>query len=81
MQQINAMQGNVESGDFPVLTFWEETYLPWLQQTKKASTLHGYTKLWAAHMQHHFTGQSLQQYSCPQASAWCSKQKQKHQVP
>lgn len=70
MQQVNALQGKGTEADMAVSGFWKQIYLPWLTKTKKASTLNGYTKLWAGHLQPHFVGISLHEYTCPQASAW-----------
>ena len=48
--------------DMPVHEFWEQTYLPFIQQNKKASTVRGYIQIWNQHLTQHFAPYSLQDY-------------------
>src|ERR1051326_9040690 len=42
--------------------FWKETYLPYLLESKRASTQKGYEKLWRLELEDHFRGRSLRDY-------------------
>lgn len=59
---VNAQAGNVPQVDVPVTDFWQMTYLPHLERTTKASTLHGYNKLWGQHLAFHLAGFALREY-------------------
>jgi integrase len=48
--------------DMPVREFWTTTYLPFIQQHKKASTVRGYIQIWNQHLQTHFADRTLQEY-------------------
>jgi integrase len=53
----------VSSGEpIPVVNFWEQTYLPFIEENKKASTVAGYKQIWNQHLKAHFEGKTLQEY-------------------
>jgi integrase len=70
MQQVNALSGNAPEADTRIADFWEETYLPHLERTKKASTLHGYRKIWEHHLNAAFAGLTLREYQPYQATTF-----------
>ncbi len=58
MRSINAVNGE----DQPIVTFWDQTYLPFIEENKKASTIRGYKQIWEQHLKPHFAGKTLQEY-------------------
>ncbi len=58
MCSINAVNGE----DQPIVTFWDQTYLPFIEENKKASTIRGYKQIWEQHLKPHFAGKTLQEY-------------------
>jgi integrase len=53
-----------------IATFWERTYLPFVVENMKASTVSGYKQIWKQHLSGHFNGMTLQEYKTHQASAF-----------
>src|ERR1019366_340323 len=68
MERVNADSGSVAQVDVPVTEFWERTYLPHLERTTKASTLHGYKKLWGQHLVLHLASFRLREYKTVDAT-------------
>jgi integrase len=68
MERVNADSGGVAQVDVPVTEFWERTYLPHLERTTKASTLHGYKKLWGQHLALHLASFKLREYKTVDAT-------------
>jgi integrase len=68
LNRINTDGGCVAPVDFPVTEFWQTTYLPHLERTTKASTLHGYKKLWSQHLALHLAGFTLRKYGTVDAT-------------
>lgn len=60
MRTINGPAANVP--DMLVSDFWEKTYLPFIRENKKASTIAGYQQIWAQHLKGHFGDKALQEY-------------------
>jgi integrase len=58
--RINGMQS--PKSDTTVVDFWKDTYLPFIEEHKKASTANGYKQIWNQHLQKHFDGHTLQEY-------------------
>jgi integrase len=48
--------------DMPLHEFWEKTYLPFIKENKKASTVDGYVQIWNQHLSGHFAPYTLQDY-------------------
>lgn len=48
--------------DLLITNFWTDTYLPFIEQNKKPSTVAGYRQIWEQHLKDHFTGKTLQEY-------------------
>lgn len=65
---VNADAGCVPQLDVPVTEFWHRTYLPYLERTTKASTLHGYKKVWSQHLVLHLAGFTLRVYKMVDAT-------------
>ena len=59
---INAQIGTQPDKDVTVADFWRNTYLPFVQENKRASTVYGYKKLWASNLQEHFGTRTLAEY-------------------
>ena len=68
LDRVNAEAGSVTQVDVPVTEFWQTTYLPHLERTTKASTLHGYKKLWGQHLALHLDGFTVSEYKTVDAS-------------
>jgi hypothetical protein len=68
LDRVNAESGSVPKVDVPVTEFWQTTYLPHLERTTKASTLHGYKKLWTQHLALHLAGFTLREYETVNAT-------------
>lgn len=68
LDRVNVGAGSVDQVDVLVTDFWQRTYLPHLQQTTKASTLHGYRKLWSQHLSLHLAGITLRDYKTVNAT-------------
>jgi len=60
MRKVNVGQANEE--DMRVADFWEQRYLPYLEQHKKHSTVSGYKQIWNQHLRAHFGDVTLQSY-------------------
>ena len=69
MDGVNRMAG-ASPVDVLISDFWNDTYLPHLQATKKPSTMQGYLKLWEKHLGPALTGISLQKMTCAMATVF-----------
>lgn len=69
MQRVNALAGQQSQREMTVGEFWDETYLPHIEKTKKPSTINGYKKMWKSHLSPAFAGVSLSTYKTSQATA------------
>jgi integrase len=56
------INGCSAQADALITKFWTETYLPFIRENKKPSTVTGYEQIWGQHLQAHFAGKSLQEY-------------------
>lgn len=68
MERVNARSGNVPDADMKIADFWEQTYLPHIERNTKASTLHGYRKLWEHHLKLEFSAFKLKDYQTHHAT-------------
>jgi len=68
MELINATSGMAPDSDIKIADFWESTYLPHLERNTKASTFHGYRKLWDNPLKLHFFGFKLKEYQTHHAT-------------
>jgi integrase len=69
MAEVNSMDPARENpSDALVADFWEKTYLPWCEKNLRASSVHGYKKLWKSVLKPHFAGRTLQQYKTADGS-------------
>jgi integrase len=57
--------GKEEAGPMEVLAFWDEVYLPFLENDSglKPSTIHGYKQVWREHLKTHFGAICLHEYT------------------
>jgi integrase len=62
MDGINAQIGTQPDRDVTVADFWEKTYLPFVTEKKRHSTVYGYKKLWASNLKQHFGTRALAEY-------------------
>jgi integrase len=51
-----------------VTDFWTDTYLPFIRENRRPSTVDGYTQLWESQLKSHFAKHSLQDYRTHHAS-------------
>jgi len=61
---------NDGSSDMRVVDFWDKVYLPFIQDNKRASTVHGYQQIWSQHLRAHFGDLTLQGYRTHVGSAF-----------
>ncbi len=62
MDGINAQIGTQPNRDVTVADFWKNTYLPFVTEKKRHSTVYGYKKLWASNLKEHFGTRTLAEY-------------------
>jgi integrase len=63
MATINAqVPGKPEAADITVAGFWELTYLPFITDNLKPSTVYGYQQIWDSHLKEHFAALTLREY-------------------
>jgi integrase len=63
MAEVNAQSAPVNPvNDQTVCEFWQKTYLPFITENKKFSTVHGYEQIWNQHLAAHFGTTPLQDY-------------------
>jgi integrase len=62
MSTINAQIGTQPDPNRTVVDFWEQTYLPFVQEKKRHSTVYGYKKLWVSNLKEHFGTRTLSEY-------------------
>jgi integrase len=73
MSRVNAESGTVSEADIPIAEFWQTVYLPHLERNAKASTLHGYKKIWESHLSAEFTGVRLKEYQTHHATQFLTR--------
>ncbi len=62
MRTVNAASGQANEQDMKVTDFWEQHYLPFVQENMKPSTVSGYKQIWSQHLEGHFGEMTLQGY-------------------
>lgn len=62
MRGINTGNGAQPQSDLTVVEFWDKTYLPFITDNLKASTVQGYTQIWNQHLKDHFGQMTLREY-------------------
>jgi integrase len=67
MRTVNSSSGQ---GDLRIAEFWETTYLPFIKQNMKSSTVTGYEQIWNQHLSGHFNGMVLSEYRTHLASVF-----------
>ena len=60
MRTVNAASGQANEQDMKVTDFWEQHYLPFVQENMKPSTVSGYKQIWSQHLRAHFGEMTLQ---------------------
>jgi integrase len=68
MERVNATQGTTPESDVSIADFWETVYLPHIERNTKASTIHGYKKIWESHLSVVFAGLNLRDYQTHHAT-------------
>ena len=68
MERVNSASDAPLDADSKIADFWERTYLPHLERNTKASTLHGYRKLWEQHLKLEFSAGTLNAYKTHRAT-------------
>lgn len=62
MRTVNAASCQANEQDMKVADFWEQHYMPFVQENMKPSTVSGYKQIWSQHLRHHFREMTLQSY-------------------
>jgi integrase len=62
MRTVNAASSQANEQDMKITDFWEQHYLPFVQENMKPSTLSGYKQIWSQHLKAHFGEMTLQGY-------------------
>ena len=63
MATINTqVPGHPEPADLTIASFWELTYLPFIEDNLKPSTYLGYKQVWSHHLKDHFGNMTLREY-------------------
>ena len=71
MATINAqVPGQPPDADLTVAGFWEQTYLPFIKENLKPSTVQGYQQVWNSHLKEHFGTKTLREYKTPMGSVF-----------
>jgi len=78
MERVNALAGTTPDADVKIADFWEETYLPHIERNAKASTIHGYKKIWESHLCAAFAGVSLRDYHTHHATRFLTSLAERH---
>jgi integrase len=60
--KMRQLTGIDVSRDMAVVEFWENTYLPFITENKKPSTVSGYSQIWSQHLRAHFVDKTLTTY-------------------
>jgi integrase len=68
MERVNANAGTLPEADIKIADFWTTVYLPHIERNTKASTIHGYKKIWEGHLSAAFAGFNLTDYQTHQAT-------------
>jgi integrase len=62
MLTVNESSGHTSLREITVVNFFEKTYLPFITANLRASTVHGYAKIWRQHLKGHFGRMTLKEY-------------------
>src|SRR5215472_12087993 len=62
MRGVNSGNGVQPGADLTVVKFWDDTYLPFITENLKPSTVQGYTQIWNQHLKPHFGEKTLREY-------------------
>lgn len=73
MSRVNSASGAVSESDTKITEFWETIYLPHFERTTKASTTHGYRKIWEQHLSIEFSQYRLKDYKTHNATKFLTK--------
>ncbi len=66
MERVNANAGTLPETDIKITDFWQTVCLPHIERNTKASTIHGYKKIWQGHLSVAFAGLNLTEYPMTQ---------------
>jgi integrase len=71
MRGVNAQSPRqTQRRDQLVTEFWANTYLPWVEAEKRASTIGGYKGIWSQRLKEHFDGRMLGEYQTVDGSQY-----------
>ena len=68
MAQVN--EQTTPTSYITVAEFWEKTYLPFIEEHKRHSTLLGYKQIWSKWLKDHFGTTPMKDYRTPQATVF-----------
>ncbi len=66
MGEVNGNRSN--NPEIRVVDLWQKTYLPFIEQNLRASTVEGYRQIWGQHLQNHFSTTTLDEHKTHQVS-------------
>lgn len=71
MDRVNAVASSATALDQTVKQFWENEYVPFIEKTRRPSTLAGYRQLWKSYLEPYFISSRLTvcEFSTPDATA------------
>ena len=70
MEKVNSEGGMTQQNDISLSDFWDTVYLPHIEKTTKASTLHGYKAIWRQNLSAVFAGHDLRDYQTHHATRY-----------
>jgi len=62
MRQVNSSNGVAPASDLTVVKFWDDTFLKFINENLKPSTVQGYIQIWNQHLKPHFADKTLREY-------------------
>src|SRR4051812_12987523 len=62
MRTVNSDNGVRPGADLTVTKFWDDTYLPFIKENLKPSTVQGYQQIWNKNLKPHFGDKTLREY-------------------
>jgi integrase len=80
MLKVNQKAGEPRRNerDLSIVSFWEETYLPFIKQEMRPATVYGYSQIWEQHLKAHFGTMTLREYRPRLGSQFLTELKRKY---
>src|SRR5262245_23325014 len=80
MLKVNQQAGELRRNepDLSIVSFWEQTYLPFIKQEMRLATVDGYMQIWGQHLKAHFGSLTLREYRPRMGSQFLTELKRKY---